>query len=90
VPQLRRPANALLILLFVQLGLGFGAYLTRVTWGAAAPQPMLSMVVATVAHVAVGALLLATSVILAVQAYRHTSPQTEAVMAHPAPTRVVA
>jgi len=34
--------------------------------------------------------LLATSVILAVQAYRHTSPQTEAVMAHPAPTRVVA
>jgi len=45
---------------------------------------------AIVGVIAVGALLLATSVILAVQAYRHTSPQTEAVMAHPAPTRVVA
>jgi hypothetical protein len=48
------------------------------------------MVTATVAHVAVGAVVLATSVVLALQAYRHTSPQAEAVIAHPAPTRVVA
>jgi cytochrome c oxidase assembly protein subunit 15 len=89
VPQLRRPARALLILLLVQLGLGFGAYLTRVEWGNQAAQPMLNMVVATVAHVAVGALVLATSVVLAVQVYRHTSPQTELV-AHPVSAKVVA
>lgn len=88
--QLRRPARALLILLLVQLGLGFGAYLTRIEWGKTAPQPMPGMVVATVAHVAVGALVLATSVILAVQAYRHTSPEAEAVVMHPAPSKVVA
>jgi cytochrome c oxidase assembly protein subunit 15 len=89
VPQLRRPARALLILLLFQLGLGFGAYLTRVEWGSQAAQPMLSMVVTTVAHVAVGALVLATSVVLAVQVYRYTSPQTD-VVAHPAPAKVVA
>jgi len=90
VPQLRRPARALLILLLVQLALGFGAYLNRVEWGKDAAQPMLSMVVVTVAHVAVGALVLATSVVLAVQAYRYTSPEAEAVVAHPAPSKVVA
>jgi len=84
IPQLRRPAGALLILLLVQLGLGLAAYLTRVEWGKQAAQPMPGMVVATVAHVAVGAL------VLAVQAYRHTSSAAEAVAAHPAPTRVVA
>ena len=90
VQQLLRPARVLLVLLFVQLGLGFAAYLTRVEWGKETPQPVLSMVVATVAHVLVGALVLATSVVLAVQAYRHTSPQTEAVMAHPASSKAVA
>ena len=90
VPQLLRPARVLLVLLFVQLGLGFAAYLTRVEWGKETPQPVLSMVVATVAHVLVGALVLATSVVLAVQAYRHTSPQTQAVMAHPASSKAVA
>ena len=53
VRELRRPARALLALLLVQLGLGFAAYLTRVEWGKQAAQPALSMVVATVAHVAV-------------------------------------
>ena len=90
VPQLRRPARALLALLLVQLGLGFAAYLTRVEWGKQAAQPALSMVVATVAHVAVGALVLATSVVLAVQAYRHTSPQVAMVSAPAAGTRAVA
>jgi len=90
VPQLLRPARILLVLLFVQLGLGFAAYLTRVEWGKETPQPVLSMVLATVAHVAVGALVLATSVALAVQAYRRTSPQTEAVMTHPASRKAVA
>jgi len=90
VPQLLRPARVLLALLLIQLGLGFAAYLTRVEWGKQAAQPLLSMVVATVAHVAVGALVLATSVVLAVQAYRHTLPQVEAVSAPAAGTRVVA
>jgi len=89
-PELLRPARILLVLLFVQLGLGFAAYLTRVEWGKETPQPVFSMVLATVAHVAVGALVLATSAVLAVQAYRHTSPQTEAVLAHPAQTRAMA
>ena len=90
VPQLLRPARVLLALLLIQLGLGFAAYLTRVEWVKQAAQPLLSMVVATVAHVAVGALVLATSVVLAVQAYRHTLPQVEAVSAPAAGTRVVA
>jgi cytochrome c oxidase assembly protein subunit 15 len=72
VPQLRKPASALLVLLFVQLSLGFGSYLTRVEWAKGAPHPATAMVLTTVAHVAVGALLLATSVVLAIQARRHT------------------
>ncbi len=71
VPELRRPASFLLGLLFVQLGLGFAAYLTRVEWGKDAPQPEAPMVWSTVAHVAVGALVLATTVILAIQAQRY-------------------
>jgi len=90
VRELLRPARILLVLLFIQLGLGFAAYLTRVEWGKDTPQPVLSMVLATVAHVAVGALVLATSVVLAAQAYRHASPQAEAAIAHPAQTRVMA
>ena len=90
VAPLRRAARVLLALLLIQLGLGFAAYLTRVEWGRQAAQPSLSMVVATVAHVAVGALVLATSVVLAVQAYRHTSPQVEMVSAPAAGTRAVA
>jgi heme A synthase len=71
-PQLRKPAVALLVLLLVQLSLGFGSYLTRIAWGKGLSQPGMSMVLTTVAHVAVGALVLATSVILAIQARRHT------------------
>jgi cytochrome c oxidase assembly protein subunit 15 len=71
VPQLRRPATFLLGLLFAQLSLGFAAYLTRVEWGKDAPQPEAPMVWSTVAHVAVGALVLATTVLLAIQAQRY-------------------
>ena len=58
-------------LLITQLCLGFLAFLTRVAWGRDAVQPELPMVVSTVAHVAVGALLLATAVVLAIQVWRH-------------------
>jgi cytochrome c oxidase assembly protein subunit 15 len=77
VIELRRPALMMMGLLVTQLGLGFTAYLTRVEWGRDAVQPMPSMVWSTVAHVAAGALLLATSFVLAVQAYRHVARASE-------------
>lgn len=78
VRELKHPALAMMSLLVAQLGLGFAAYLTRVEWGRDAVQPMPSMVASTVAHVATGALLLATSFVLAVQAHRHTARAPEA------------
>ena len=71
VPQLRRPAAIMTGLLLLQLGFGFAAYLTRVVWGKNAVQPLPSMVSTTVAHVAIGALLLATSFVLEEQVRRH-------------------
>ncbi|MGA9391542.1 MAG: COX15/CtaA family protein [Candidatus Sulfotelmatobacter sp.] len=71
IEAVRRPAIIMLSLLITQLCLGFTAFLTRVAWGQDAAQPELPMVVATVAHVAVGALLLATTVVLAIQVWRH-------------------
>lgn len=71
VDAIRRPAVLLLFLLVSQLCLGFAAFLTRVIWGADAPQPETPMVLSTVAHVAVGALLLATTAVLTLQAWRH-------------------
>jgi hypothetical protein len=71
IEAVRRPAIIVLALLIAQLCLGFTAFLTRVTWGRSAAQPELPMVAATVAHVAVGALLLATTVILAIQVWHH-------------------
>lgn len=71
IEAVRRPAIILLGLLIAQLFLGFAAFLTRVAWGKDAAQPELPMVVATVTHVAVGALLLATTVVLAIQVWRH-------------------
>jgi hypothetical protein len=40
-------------------------------WGKDAVQPELPMVISTVLHVAVGALLLATTIVLAIQVWRH-------------------
>jgi heme a synthase len=71
VDAVRRPAVVMLSLLIVQLLLGFAAFVTRVEWGKNAAQPELPMVAATVSHVAVGALLLATTVVLAIQVWRH-------------------
>jgi len=71
IDPVRRPAITMLSLLIAQLCLGFVAFLTRVAWGHDALQPELPMVISTVAHVAVGALLLATTVVLAAQVWRH-------------------
>jgi hypothetical protein len=71
VEAVRRPAILALGLVITQLCLGFAAFVTRVEWGRDAAQPEFPMVVCTVLHVAVGALLLATTVILAIQVWRH-------------------
>ncbi len=71
VDAVRRPAILMLSLVIAQLCLGFTAFLTRVAWGRDSIQPELPMVISTVAHVAVGALLLATTLILAIQVWRH-------------------
>jgi heme A synthase len=71
IEEVRRPAILMLSLVIAQLCLGFTAFLTRVSWGRDAVQPELPMVISTVVHVAVGALLLATTVILAIQVWRH-------------------
>src|SRR6516165_4241832 len=71
VEAVRKPVIILLSLLITQLCLGFAAFLTRVAWGKDSVEPELPMVISTVAHVAVGALLLATTVVLAIQVWRH-------------------
>jgi heme a synthase len=70
VPSLAAPAQLVLSLLVIQLILGFGAYVARVQWSADAPQPLAVMVITTVAHVATGALVLAASLLLAIQIRR--------------------
>jgi heme A synthase len=71
IEAVRRPAIMMLGLMVAQLCLGFLAFITRVMWGRDAAQPEMPMVISTVIHVAVGALLLATTVILAIQVWRH-------------------
>src|SRR5581483_1805534 len=82
IEAVRRPAILLLALVITQLCLGFLAFFTRVSWGRDAVQPELPMVLSTVAHVAVGALLLATAVILAIQVWRHVPVSFEEVVRH--------
>jgi heme a synthase len=67
VGQIRKPALLILILLVFQVCLGGIAFYTRVVQGHEALQPQLPMVISTVAHVGVGALLLATTVILTIR-----------------------
>ena len=71
IDAVKRPAITMLGLMVAQLCLGFLAFITRVTWGNDAAQPELPMVISTVVHVAAGALLLATTVVLAIQIWRH-------------------
>jgi cytochrome c oxidase assembly protein subunit 15 len=75
---LTRPATIALVLLVVQLFLGVAAYLTRVA-SPNEPQPLQPMVGVTVAHVACGALIFATTIVLTLRTYR-VLPATEAGM----------
>ena len=80
--SLRRPAILMLALLMAQLCLGFISFLTKVVWGHNAVQPQPMMVWSTVAHVATGALLLATAVVLAIQAWRQVPVLQEEALRH--------
>lgn len=68
-------ATSLGILLGLQLLLGLASWLLRLAT-ADAPQPQFPVVAVTTAHVAVGALILAASVILALQSFRVRSEES--------------
>ena len=89
VPHLRKPAQLLLALLMVQLGLGFAAYLIRLQWMMDAPQPITGIVISTVSHVAGGALVLATCVVLAIQTRRMINVHAAEAAVHSAPRKAV-
>jgi cytochrome c oxidase assembly protein subunit 15 len=63
---LRRPVLMLCGLLVIQIGLGIGSYLARLA-AVNDPQPLEPMISLTVAHVVVGALTLASAVVLALR-----------------------
>jgi cytochrome c oxidase assembly protein subunit 15 len=66
---LTRPALFAISLLVVQLFLGLAAYLTRLA-SPNDPQPLNPMISITVAHVACGALVFATTIVLTLRIYR--------------------
>jgi len=70
---LTTPATIALALLVVQLFLGLAAYLTRVA-SPNDPQPLNPMVGITVAHVACGALVFATTIVLTLRTFRIVRP----------------
>jgi cytochrome c oxidase assembly protein subunit 15 len=66
---LTRPATIALTLLVVQLFLGIAAYLTRLA-SPNDPQPLNPMIAITVAHVACGALVFVSTILLTLRTYR--------------------
>jgi heme A synthase len=70
---LSRPAMLAAVLLVLQLGLGLATYLARRA-SPEAPQPLKPIVTITVAHVACGALVLATIVVLTLRVHRRLRP----------------
>jgi cytochrome c oxidase assembly protein subunit 15 len=87
VSQLFRPAMILGILLAAQLSLGVGSYLVRLA-SRDDIQPGDLMVTVTTAHVATGALVLVTSLLLTIQCYRLLSPATQRAAMNPVPQEV--
>ena len=74
---LTRPATIALALLVVQLGLGIAAYMTRLA-SPNDPQPLNPMVGVTVAHVACGALVFATTIVLTLRVFKVLRPSEQA------------
>jgi cytochrome c oxidase assembly protein subunit 15 len=75
---LTRPATIALVLLVVQLFLGVAAYMTRLG-SPNEPQPLNPMISITVAHVACGALVFATTIVLTLRTFR-VLPASETAM----------
>ena len=66
---LTRPALVAVMFLFIQLLLGLAAYITRAA-SPYDPQPLTPMISVTVAHVACGALVFATTIVLTLRVFR--------------------
>jgi heme A synthase len=77
IPHIRKPAVGLLMLLILQLLLGVAAYIVRVVQGVNDVQPTIGLVGVTVAHLGVGALILALTVVFTIQSYRHRGEAAE-------------
>ena len=75
---LTRPAGFAVVLVVVQLSLGIAAYFARVA-SAGDPQPLEPMISLTVAHLVVGALTLATTVVLTLRCHQTLSAEVESV-----------
>jgi cytochrome c oxidase assembly protein subunit 15 len=75
---LTRPATTALVLLVAQLFLGVASYMTRAV-SPTDPQPLNPMISSTVAHVACGALVFATTIVLTLRTFR-VLPASEAAM----------
>ena len=71
------PAKIALVLLVVQLFLGLASYLTRLA-SPGQPQPLNPMISITVAHVACGALVFVTTIVLTLRTYKMLGSQAEA------------
>ena len=75
--QLERPTFLVIGLLLLQILLGAGSYIVILN-GQGAPQPLSPVVALTTAHVAVGVLLLASSLFLTFSIYRYVATASEA------------
>jgi cytochrome c oxidase assembly protein subunit 15 len=71
---LRRPALAACALLLVQLGLGVATYIARLA-SRNDPQPMEPVISLTVAHLTIGALVLAAALVLALRCHQVLAPR---------------
>ena len=71
-PNLAPYAKAVLAMTFIQIFLGVGAFMARMSSTA----PAAEMLVTTVAHVAGGGLTLAFTILLSIQIRRQVLPQT--------------
>jgi heme a synthase len=85
--KLVRSASVLSLLLMGQLFLGAGSYLVRLA-ARNDVQPALVMVTVTTAHVAIGALVLATSLVLTLRAHQVLSPSLKIMPFSSAPQKV--
>lgn len=80
---LARPAYILVVVLAMQLVLGLAAYITRAN-SPYDPQPLTPMVAVTVAHVAWGAMVFATTIVLTLRTFRVLEVEKQKLVLAPA------